>query len=181
MAGRILDAAFLRFAAQGISRTKISEIAADVGISRMWLYRHFANRDDIVRAMLARETQRFVDGVVAVNRPGVDPVRIVTDGFVYCAEFLCGHELLQRLLETEPDALRFLTTEGGPLYEIAVAATAAFLIRRAGRRADDARDIAETLTRLMVSIVLTRRTLIDFGDPAGLRAYAASIVPRLLG
>lgn len=181
MAERILDAAVQRFAAQGVTRTRISEIAADAGISRMWLYRHYANRDDVVRAVLARETQRFVDGVVAVDRPGVEPARIVADGFVYCVRFLGHNDLLRRVMQTEPDVLRFLTTEGGSLLRIAIDASAGFLIDRLGMAERPARDVAETLARLLVSIVLTPHAVIDFDDTAQLRAYADAIVPRLLG
>jgi AcrR family transcriptional regulator len=41
----------------------MSSIAAEAGLSREWLYRHFPNRDAVVAGVAQRELRRFIDGL----------------------------------------------------------------------------------------------------------------------
>ena len=56
----ILDAAQRRFAAAGVRRSTIEDVAAEAGVSRITVYRHVGNRDELVRAVLLRVTDRFL-------------------------------------------------------------------------------------------------------------------------
>jgi AcrR family transcriptional regulator len=49
---RILRAAYDLFCRDGISSTGIDRIVAEAGVAKMTLYRHFASKDDLVRAVL---------------------------------------------------------------------------------------------------------------------------------
>ncbi|MFJ6533297.1 TetR/AcrR family transcriptional regulator [Microbacterium sp. NPDC091662] len=51
-AGRILEAAVVRFATTGFRETSVREIAADVGINHATLYSHFASKDELLLAVL---------------------------------------------------------------------------------------------------------------------------------
>lgn len=51
---RILDAALQCFAEQGYSRTSLRQLAAHVGIRAPSLYNHFANKREIMQALLER-------------------------------------------------------------------------------------------------------------------------------
>src|SRR5882757_3954329 len=54
-AAAIVDAAARCFARWGIPRTRVEDIAAEVGIARPHIYRHFASKDAIVHAVVLRE------------------------------------------------------------------------------------------------------------------------------
>ena len=64
----ILDAALGKFAAYGFARTAMADIAEAAGMSRPALYQHFANKEDIFRAMLARILDDAADKAIAALR-----------------------------------------------------------------------------------------------------------------
>ena len=51
---RILDAAFAKFSAYGFARTSMGDIAESAGMSRPALYQYFANKEEILTAVLGR-------------------------------------------------------------------------------------------------------------------------------
>lgn len=60
-AAAIVDAAARCFARWGIPRTRVEDIAAEVGIARPHIYRHFASKDAIVHAVVLREIRLHHD------------------------------------------------------------------------------------------------------------------------
>lgn len=181
-ASRILDAAWDCFVEAGIAATTMEQIARRAGMSRVWLYRHFPNRDAIVRALIAREVARFLDGMTAQLDPAAPGGQLVADAFVYAIGFLQGHELLNRLLGTEPEVLLpFITVQGGPVLAAATEMVAPLLARRLGRDEADAVLVAEALVRLVASCVLTPRVVADLGDEAEARRLVAALVPARPG
>src|SRR5579859_7955177 len=56
---RILEAAYQLFTRQGIRAVGIDSIVAASGVARMTLYRHFASKDALVLAFLARREDRW--------------------------------------------------------------------------------------------------------------------------
>lgn len=56
----ILDAAERCFAQAGVRKTTVEDVAARAGVSRITVYRQLGNRDDLVRAVLLRVTDRFL-------------------------------------------------------------------------------------------------------------------------
>lgn len=61
---RILDAALVKFSAYGFARTSMADIAEAAAMSRPALYQHFANKEEIFRAMLARVFAEAADGAI---------------------------------------------------------------------------------------------------------------------
>ena len=64
---RILESAFAQFRADGLSALSMRTVAADVGMSPMGLYRHFANRDALVNAMVDRALLEFEERLRSVS------------------------------------------------------------------------------------------------------------------
>lgn len=181
MAQRILDAAFARFAAQGISATTMSQLAEEAGISRVWLYRFYENRDAVIRGLLGREAHRFLVSLARHFDLSLPLADAVVEAFLFAVETLRGHELLQRVLLDEPEfAAPFLTTNSGPLLRIAGDAMAVLVAPMGAMEIADARLVIETLLRLALSIVVNNDAMVDFDDPAQRRAYAEAIIPRLV-
>ena len=76
--GRILDAAQSRFFAHGFSRVTMDELAADLGMSKKTLYRHFPAKEALLEAVMDRFTHgiaKEMDTIMA-NRSLVFPARL---------------------------------------------------------------------------------------------------------
>lgn len=55
----VLDAAYHVLAEEGWSAVRMTSLAAAVGVSRQTLYKEFASKEDIGRALVLREAERF--------------------------------------------------------------------------------------------------------------------------
>jgi AcrR family transcriptional regulator len=181
---RAVDAALAAFLDFGIRRTSMGEIARRAGISPATLYRWFGGKDDVVRAVFQREARHFVAGLDAAVGSHVPPAEQLTEIAVVVASRLRDQPLLRRLRATEPaEVLLQLTDKGGPFIE----AGTAFLALRIDRLMNDGLvsrfdpvPLAEVLTRVAHSLLLTPSTALPLDDDAGLRTVVGDIVRRLL-
>jgi AcrR family transcriptional regulator len=87
---QILDAATRAFARAGYIGTGLDDVAAEAGVTHVILYRHFASKNDLYRAVLDRACVRLADTV------GVDDF---DEGSV---------SLLLRAAAADPDGFRLL-------------------------------------------------------------------------
>jgi AcrR family transcriptional regulator len=60
---QILDAATRAFARTGFTATGLDDIAAEAGVTHVILYRHFASKTELYRAVLDRACARLADTV----------------------------------------------------------------------------------------------------------------------
>jgi AcrR family transcriptional regulator len=58
--GRILDAAAALIVRYGYDKTAMNDIADEAGVTRAIAYIHFKNKDALLKALLYRETQRYI-------------------------------------------------------------------------------------------------------------------------
>ena len=56
---RIIEAALVCYAGDGLASTTLEEIASQAGISRRTLYRYFANKQEIIEAVVTWQAERF--------------------------------------------------------------------------------------------------------------------------
>ncbi|MGH3675873.1 MAG: TetR/AcrR family transcriptional regulator [Mycobacterium sp.] len=87
---QILDAATRAFARAGFTATGLDDIATEAGVSHVILYRHFASKADLYRAVLDRACARLADTV------GIDDFH---EGTI---------ALLLRAAAADPDGFRLL-------------------------------------------------------------------------
>lgn len=182
---RILDAALDRFSTFGLRRTTMDDIASSAGVGRATLYRRFAGRDEIVRAVILRELWRFIAEVDERVSHIEDPRERFVESFVGTLQAARSQPLLGRLIEIEPDLLLpFLTIDAAP----ALAVARAYLTQELARnQADghitadaDPEIVAELLVRLCQSLLLTPTGMIDPDDDAGLRDFAETYLAPAL-
>jgi AcrR family transcriptional regulator len=64
---QILDAATRAFARAGFAATGLDDVAAEAGITRVMLYRHFESKADMYRAVLDRACARLAETVGSDN------------------------------------------------------------------------------------------------------------------
>jgi len=179
----IIDAALRQFELFGISRSTMDEIARRAKVARVTLYRRFPGKDALVAAVMQRELRRFLTDLDDTLAPFSTLDERLVEGFVYVLAAIRGHRLLQRLLESEPEAiLPLLTVQGAPFVGAARDDLAARLLRNPddNRPPADLRIVADVVVRLILSYLLTPQTLVDFDDPDAARAYALRYLRPLL-
>jgi len=153
---RILDAAFERVNAVGLSRTTVEDVARTAGISRQTVYRYFASKDRLITMLLLREEERLLAGV----RAGLDGRKDFEDGLadaiLFCLRFARSHPLVRRVLATDAETLLpYLTTRAGPLVSRARAHVAELLRSRPGLLPDLREAAADTVVRVVLSSAVT--------------------------
>ena len=68
----ILDAAVIEFERHGFRRVALDDVARRAGISRMTIYRRFANRDELVTAVIDRENAVLFADIADIGHEAVD-------------------------------------------------------------------------------------------------------------
>lgn len=99
----ILDAANLCYARSGIAATTIDDIAAEAGLGRATIYRHFSNHEDILSHLIFREFDCVCQQVREIIDRSDSPASIVSAVFVHVlTEFpkLPLHQIVMREDET---------------------------------------------------------------------------------
>lgn len=183
---RILDAALDAFLDFGIRRASMTEIARRAGLGVATVYRRYPQKDQLVEAVVLRETGRLVAEIDRRIGNVATPQDIAVEGFVAVLAGVRGHPLLRRLLVTEPEiVLPLLTLRGGPVLAIGRGYLASLIHRLQARGvipAYDPEPVAELLARIAHSLLLTPEGCIPGQDDDAIRAFArAHVVPLLTG
>lgn len=156
-----LDAAASCFARHGLRRTRVTDIAEQVGVSRVTVYRQVGTTEDAARLLLARELDRLVtsllptlvaaedaDGIVAVVASAVD--------------FAVTHPVMRKVLADEADLVgAFVMNEFGTVLN-RLLLLAEPVVRRleqiAGGRDIDVPVVAEWVARVVLTMVVAPPT-----------------------
>lgn len=168
----------------GLRRLTVEDIARRIGISRVTIYRRFANKDTLVRAVLLRELRRFfaaIDETVA----GLETTEErLTEGFAFALQFLNNHALLNRFLRSEPELLLpHLTVDAGPVLAAAREFLAEHLDREIAERRLaplDTQIAAELLARLVLSFFLTPESAASLRSSDEARRFARTYLAPVL-
>jgi AcrR family transcriptional regulator len=181
---RILDAALDAFLDFGIRRTSMNEIARRAGLGVATVYRRYPQKDQLVEAVILRETGRFVAEVDRRVRTAVTPTDVAVEGFVAVVVGVRDHPLLRRLMVTEPEVvLPTLTLRGGPVLAIGrgyLAGTIRRLQAEGSIPVYDPEPVAEVLARIAHSLLLTPEGCIPGQDDEATRVFARQHIAPLL-
>lgn len=98
----LLDAARVLFLAHGFDAVTMDQIVAQARVARATLYAYFPDKDALLEAMVARESERMVSEVWAQDRLTADPERGLVDFGVKLLRFLSDPEMigLERLISS---------------------------------------------------------------------------------
>ncbi|RAV17945.1 TetR/AcrR family transcriptional regulator [Mycolicibacterium sp. GF69] len=180
--GAILDAAVIEFERRGFRRVALDDVARRAGVSRTTIYRRFANRDELVAAVIERENiALFADIAEEVKRAGPQSNYYV-EAFTLSILKFRRHRVLYRMLTDEPALVLELARRH---YAAAIARMAAALhiifppgfAERIGEPA--VAELADTILRYaaMVLLLPSARPLDSADD---IRAFArAHFLPSL--
>lgn len=167
-----LDAAARCFARFGISRTRVPDIAAEVGVSRVTVYRQAGTVEDLARMLLARDMHRLLMALPTAAEGAVGPetvVRLVET----IIDHARAHPVLTKVLEDEPHLLgpvlvSDLGTVAARVADVVVPLLEALMDERHLARRDP-RVVAEWLVRITVTLVLAP-------PPGDLRAFLGELL-----
>lgn len=156
-----LDAARECILDVGWRRTTLTEVARRAGVSRMTIYRAWADMPTLLGDLMTRE---WTDVVAAQHTAAATP-EAIADGLVASARALRENELFVRIVELDPELLLpYLLSRRGRSQE-AIAALLAELIREgqaAGRvRAGRPDTLARALLLAAHGFVVSAQTMVD--------------------
>jgi AcrR family transcriptional regulator len=173
---RVLDAAQACCERWGRAKVTVDDIAAEAGCSRATIYRLFpGGRDNLFEALRAREHAEFftrLDGHLAGATSLED---LVVRGLVAATRALRDDEHLRLVLAADPgETVNDLTVEGLPKIAASAAAyLGPWFAPHVGDRSDE---LAEWLSRIVVSYFLAPSPFHDLADEASATAFTRRFV-----
>jgi len=175
--GRVLDAAKRCWERWGMAKVTVDDIAAEAGISRATLYRLFPGGKVVLyEALRRRDSADFFTELEAhVDRAG-SLEDLLVHIVVEATRQLRADEELQVMLASRPGEVAMsLSFEGLPvIFETATAYLSPLVARWIGERR--AAELAELLSRLVLSYFLTPSRFVDLGDPESANRFITNHV-----
>ncbi|AKK25995.1 TetR/AcrR family transcriptional regulator [Mycobacterium sp. EPa45] len=98
----ILDAALVEFDRYGIRRVALDDVARRAGVSRTTIYRRFANKDDLVSAVMDRENLRLFTDIADELKAGRPQSNYYVEAFTQAILRTRRHRVLNRMVVDEP-------------------------------------------------------------------------------
>ena len=188
---RVLEGAYECVARFGIAKTTIEDVVKESGVSRASVYRAFpGGKDQLLRAAVGWEMQRFFGRLADAVAGADDFASLVEDGLMFAHSAVHGHEVLQKVLITEPETLLpLLTTEQERPLQFITDFLLPYLKREreAGRvlEAVDLEESADFVARMILSLIASHGHW-NLDDPAAVHALvhaqllAGILTPRAL-
>lgn len=167
---RILAAAVEVAGSVGLGRLSVEEVARRAGTSRATVYRHFpGGRDQVTAEAVTWEVGRYF-GMLEAELAGIDdlPTRL-EQALIRGRDLMARHEVLQKVVDTEPERLLPHLSQSAPLVQAAVRDhLRPYLDRVRLRPGTDPDDAADWLARNVLSFLMARGSW-DLDDPAEVR------------
>jgi AcrR family transcriptional regulator len=98
----ILDAALVEFDQHGIRRVALDDVARRAGVSRTTIYRRFANKDDLVSAVMDRENLRLFNDIADDLKTARPQSNYYVEAFTQAILRTRRHRVLNRMVVDEP-------------------------------------------------------------------------------
>jgi TetR/AcrR family transcriptional repressor of uid operon len=174
---RILDAALTEAAAVGLQRITVEDVVRRAGVARMTAYRRYPRRDDLVEALVRRETQRFLGAVADAIERVEDPQEGVAEAFIAAVSFAREHPILRRAAQSEAAPI----ADSVELVTMGSAFIANYIHGEAtGRPSQRVRWVADVFARLFFTYLSMPPADPDFGDDAELRRFAHEVLTPMV-
>ena len=173
--GRVLEGMLACVGRFGLAKTTVDDVARLSGVSRATIYRHFpGGKDQLVHDVVAWEMGRFFRRLGDAVAGSPDLATLVEEALLYARRAVLDHQVLQRVLVTEPERLLPLTTvEAGRILPLIAGFVVPYIEREreAGRlRAGVAVDAAADYIARMVLSCITSPGSVDLADRAEVRS-----------
>ncbi|MEV7554313.1 helix-turn-helix domain-containing protein [Amycolatopsis sp. NPDC089917] len=182
---RLLDAAYEQFCRMGIRRSTMEDVARRAGVSRITAYRRFATKDALVEQVVRREFRRYFDQFLLDIQQAETAADRVVLGFASALGAIRRNPLIGGLMAVEPDVLvPSMVSDGGGTLATVQRFVAGQLRReqQAGEVSEDVdvELVAELMTRVSASFLVTPSQVVDLDDDEQVREVARRfLVPML--
>jgi AcrR family transcriptional regulator len=175
----VLEAAYRTVARYGIAKTTVDDIAREAKLSRPTVYRQFpGGKDAILREVIGWESGRFFGDITRAVAGITDLADLLEELIVVAGGEMQRHEVLQKILQTEPELLVPLLVTGLDRLIALLKPLLLLGMQRSPIRGDIDPDLAsDYLARMLLSVVASPGTR-DLSDRAAVRSYVGG---ELLG
>ena len=167
---RILDATVSCLGRFGIAKTTVDDAAREAGLARATVYRHFPDgKDQLIAEAITWAVAVFFRDLARAVDDAPDFATLLERALVHAHRAVDDHEVLQKVLETEPERLLPQLSQSAPMVQASVRDY--FAERLAGERLRDGLDAAaaaEWLSRMGLSFILAEGRW-DLADPVSVR------------
>ena len=171
---RVLAGAYDCVARFGMNKTTVDDVAKASGISRATIYRLFpGGRDQLLRETVGWEMNRFFARLAEAVDGAPDFATLIEQALTFAHQAVNDHNVLQKVLVTEPDVLLpLMTIEQHRVLRYITAYLRPLLVREAaaGRLRDglDVDAAADFVARMALSIMASPGP-VDLTDPVQVR------------
>jgi AcrR family transcriptional regulator len=170
----ILDAAIIEFERHGLRRVALDDVARRARVSRTTIYRRFANRDELVAAVIDRENAVLFADIAEELKKSRPQANYYVEAFTLSIMKFRQHRVLTRMLADEPGLMLELARQhyGAVVERMAAALQVIFpdgFAARIGAPAVD--ELADTILRYAaMALLLPSRQSLETADD--IRAFA---------
>jgi AcrR family transcriptional regulator len=103
---RIFEAAYACVARYGMAKTTVDDAAREARLSRATVYRYFpGGKDQLLRETVAWEAGRFFQQLADAVAGAPDFASLLEEALFFAHRAIEEHEVLQKVLQTEPERL----------------------------------------------------------------------------
>ncbi len=167
---RILRATVACLGRYGIAKTNVDDAAREAGVARATVYRHFPDgKDQLIAESITWAVAQFFTELAVAVADAPDFATFVEQALVHARRAVDEHEVLQKVLETEPERLLPQLTQSVPLV---MATLGDYLAERLEgeelRPGVDPEEAGDWLARMGLSFILAEGGW-DLSDPAEVR------------
>ncbi|GAS88528.1 TetR/AcrR family transcriptional regulator [Mycolicibacterium brisbanense] len=154
---RILDAALAEFERHGFRRVALDDVARRAGVSRTTIYRRFANRDELVAAVIERENVALFADIARELKDAGPQSNYYVEAFTLSILRFRTHRVLNQMIVDEPALVLELMHRhyGAAIERMAAALRVIFpdgFAERIGPQAVN--DLADTILRYAAMVLL---------------------------
>jgi AcrR family transcriptional regulator len=153
----ILDAAVVEFERHGFRRVALDDVARRARVSRTTIYRRFANKDELVAAVIERENVRLFADIAAELKKAGPQSNYYVEAFTLSILKFRRHRVLDRMMTDEPGLVLEMAGQhyGAAIERMAEALRVIFptgFAERLGERA--VTELADTILRYAAMVLL---------------------------
>lgn len=150
---KIIEGAYASVARKGIAKTTIGDAASEAGVSRATVYRAFpGGRQELINAVVSWATLEFFARLYYHVQDAGSLEEVMERGIMFAHRAIVEHEVLQRVMQTEPEKLLpALTFESIRIRDGIADFLVPYLERRGVAPGVDPEEAADFLARMVLS------------------------------
>ncbi|HXQ63136.1 MAG TPA: TetR/AcrR family transcriptional regulator [Acidimicrobiales bacterium] len=180
---RILEATYACVARWGLSKTTVEDAAREAGLSRATVYRYFpGGRDELVDAVVSWQYLQFFGRLYEEVHGATSLEEVLERGLLFARRQLLEHEVLQKMVQTEPEVLMpKLTVESNRTIGLISGFLVPYLHEHGVPDGLEVHEAADFLARMILSYIASPGRW-DLSDPEEVRRLVrVELLPGVVG